>query len=97
MALSNEGILRSGLTKVCLNLPWMTLSEGYMFMVLVIGVRTSRHLMMIMKVWQGSKSQDLVGHLDISFLTSFSVNEWKERSGRRVDFSLTLSSKTLLF
>ena len=45
-----------------------------MFMMLVIGVRrTSRHSLM-MKVVQGSKSHDLVGDLDMSFLTSSSVN-----------------------
>ena len=44
------------------------------FIMLVIGVRkTSRHSL-IMKVGQGSKSHDLVGDLDMSFLTSSSVN-----------------------
>ena len=62
------------MTIACLNLSGKTNSQRERFMMLVIGVRrTSMHSLM-MKVGQGSKSKDLVGDLDMSFLTSSSVN-----------------------
>ena len=70
------------MTKACLNLSGKTPPAGDRFMMVVIWVRTSKHSLM-MKVGQGSKSQDLVGDLDRSFSTntSSSVNEQKERTG----------------
>ena len=66
-----------------------TPSQRERFMMLVIGVRrtsrhslvvrTSRHSLMV-EVRQGSKSHDFVADLDMSFLKSSSVNDWKETS-----------------
>ena len=61
---------------------------------MVIEVRRASRHSLIIKVGQGSKSHDFVGDMDMSFLTSYSVNGLKERSGGRVMFGLTLSSGT---
>ena len=82
------------MTKASLNLSGKTPLSSGRLMMLVIGVRrTSRHSLM-MKVGQDSKSQDLVGDLDMSYPASSSVNGRKERNGRGVEFSLTSPSDT---
>ena len=75
VSLSKEDFLSKGVTKACLNLSGKTPSASDMLMMLVIGIRrTSRHSLM-MKVGQGSSSQDLVGDLDMSFPTSSLVGQ----------------------
>ena len=72
------------MTIACLNLSGKTPSRRERFMMLVIRVRRTSRLSLMMKVGQGSKSHDLVEDLDMSFLTSSSVNGWKETSGGEV-------------
>ena len=52
----------------------------------------------MIKVGQGSKSHDFVGDLDMSFLTSSSVNGWKKMKWRWgvVQLDIVIRNLTIL-
>ena len=61
---------------------------------LVIRVRRTSRQTLMMKVGQGSKSQELVGDCDLSFSTSSLVNERKEIIGGVVLYDCTSPANT---